>query len=379
MEPLYSCRNCILSLFSILLVILSTGAVSNRVTYEGESMVVEGNPFQIICKLTVFDTMKWQRNGVTLYTDENTLMSLSEDESGGGYIIGKLMIRKARDYHSGEYTCSSFGGPGHTVNVVGVKIVGNFDFDWYKVIEYKSTLNLQCNLTDESVADSYTVKWLKDDKPMSETSDNRVEIKPLENRFILSKALDTDAGNYSCVFTNKINNSELRLNFQVVFKPYVKLPPHTSVVEGEKLTLTCIILSDPVPIVYWKIGNKTYEDSDERVKLLENKEKGIPKSILQIEEANMDDRNTYTCGAYNIGNKFSNATESSTFVRVKDKLAALWPFLGICAEVVVLCTIILIYEKKRNKTELDESDTDGSPEQKTTPDHKKESEIRQRK
>ena len=85
-------------------------------------MVVEGNPFQIICKLTVFDTMKWQRNGVTLYTDENTLMSLSEDESGGGYIIGKLMIRKARDYHSGEYTCSSFGGPGHTVNVVGGKV-----------------------------------------------------------------------------------------------------------------------------------------------------------------------------------------------------------------------------------------------------------------
>jgi len=44
-------------------------------------------------------------------------------------------------------------------------------------------------------------------------------------------------------------------------------------------------------------------------------------------------------------------------------LAALWPFLGIVAEVVVLCTIILIYEKKRNKTELDESDTDQSPEQ----------------
>jgi hypothetical protein len=32
-----------------------------------------------------------------------------------------------------------------------------------------------------------------------------------------------------------------------------------------------------------------------------------------------------------------------------DKLAALWPFLGIVAEVVILCTIIFIYEKKRNK------------------------------
>lgn len=41
-------------------------------------------------------------------------------------------------------------------------------------------------------------------------------------------------------------------------------------------------------------------------------------------------------------------------LRVKDKLAALWPFLGICAEVFILCTIILIYEKRRNKTDLDE-------------------------
>lgn len=46
-----------------------------------------------------------------------------------------------------------------------------------------------------------------------------------------------------------------------------------------------------------------------------------------------------------------------------DKYAALWPFLGICAEVFVLCAIILIYEKKRNKTELEESDTDQSPDQ----------------
>lgn len=45
------------------------------------------------------------------------------------------------------------------------------------------------------------------------------------------------------------------------------------------------------------------------------------------------------------------------------KLAALWPFLGICAEVFVLCAIILVYEKRRNKAEMDESDTDQSPEQ----------------
>ena len=45
---------------------------------------------------------------------------------------------------------------------------------------------------------------------------------------------------------------------------------------------------------------------------------------------------------------------SDGLVRIKGKLAALWPFLGICAEVFILCAIILIYEKRRNKTDLDE-------------------------
>jgi hypothetical protein len=57
-----------------------------------------------------------------------------------------------------------------------------------------------------------------------------------------------------------------------------------------------------------------------------------------------------------------DCTTFSIVWSVTDKLAALWPFLGICAEVFVLCGIILIYEKKRNKTELEESDTDNSPE-----------------
>lgn len=32
-----------------------------------------------------------------------------------------------------------------------------------------------------------------------------------------------------------------------------------------------------------------------------------------------------------------------------DKYAALWPFLGICVEVAVLCIIIFIYERRHAK------------------------------
>lgn len=62
-------------------------------------------------------------------------------------------------------------------------------------------------------------------------------------------------------------------------------------------------------------------------------------------------------------NHLTNNKQITKYFRLTGKLAALWPFLGICAEVIILCAIILVYEKRRNKEGLDESDTDQSPEQ----------------
>lgn len=46
------------------------------------------------------------------------------------------------------------------------------------------------------------------------------------------------------------------------------------------------------------------------------------------------------------------------FFIITDKLAALWPFLGICAEVAILCSIIFVYEKRKSMNQCDEPDTD---------------------
>lgn len=97
------------------------------------------------------------------------------------------------------------------------------------------------------------------------------------------------------------------------------------------------------------------------MKLSENADK-IENAKLLIDKIQLADRGYFTCIGYNEAMGDDKA-RSEGFVRVKDKLAALWPFLGICAEVFVLCAIILIYEKRRNKTDLDESDTDQSPDQ----------------
>ena len=100
----------------------------------------------------------------------------------------------------------------------------------------------------------------------------------------------------------------------------------------------------------WVIMNTTdiVEDDvlEPHIKLLTKERDGKAWSF-KIENAVKDDRRGYKCVVYNISQP-ANCSEAAFFVRVKDKYAALWPFIGIVAEVVVLCAIIFICERGRN-------------------------------
>ena len=81
---------------------------------------------------------------------------------------------------------------------------------------------------------------------------------------------------------------------------------------------------------------------------------------FKIEDAVNDDRRGYKCVVYNTSQP-ERCTESVFFLRVKDKYAALWPFIGIVAEVVVLCIIIFMCEHGRNsKSEFEDEGLNGN-------------------
>lgn len=73
------------------------------------------------------------------------------------------------------------------------------------------------------------------------------------------------------------------------------------------------------------------------------------KTELRITALDLEkDPGEYRCNGTNEMGEGS----ATVALRVRSRLAALWPFLGIVAEVLVLVTIIFIYEKRRKPDEV---------------------------
>jgi len=239
---------------------------------------------------------------------------------------------------------------------INAELVPNYDnvAKELKVYDIKTPLVLSCNVTN---GDSSDLTWEKDGIDVSEVKSikDRYKIIAVENKFIIEKTNENDDGTYSCVANGE------RKNITVVSNVVVRVPSNVNVVEGEKLTIHCITVGTDAYVI-WQNGNLTLTNSTEKYKL-EDDDNGVENAIIMVENVSLNDAGEFKCIARNAATDSGVKREASdtSMVRVKGKLAALWPFLGICAEVFVLCAIILIYEKRRNKTEqLEESDTDNN-------------------
>ncbi|CAG2217705.1 NPTN [Mytilus edulis] len=156
---------------------------------------------------------------------------------------------------------------------------------------------------------------------------------------ILKSSIDiSDGGIYTCISNDSTSNVTI-----MVLADNSKFDQSYSFIEDKDLMLECPVPSFLQPTVTW------YRDglllNDDRIVL--SNTQGKQDGSLQISPVKTSDRGHYTCSAsWSIGRK-----SFTTLVRVREKLAPLWPFIGIVLEVLVLVLIIMFCKDNKKKTD----------------------------
>ncbi|XP_059107963.1 basigin [Peromyscus eremicus] len=215
-----------------------------------------------------------------------------------------------------------------------------------------SKTHFTCTLNSSAAVDILGHRWMRGGKVLQEDT-----LPDLQMQY----SVDTDdsAGEYSCIF---LPEPVGRSSILVEGPPRIKVgkkSEHSS--EGENVRLVCKSDSHP-PVIQWTWFKAS--DSGDQVITNGSESKYLVISTPERSEltiSNLDinsDPGTYMCNATNS----QGTVQERMTLRVRSRLAALWPFLGIVAEVLVLVTIIFIYEKRRKPDQsLDEDDPGAAP------------------
>ncbi|KAM4858728.1 basigin isoform X1 [Urocitellus parryii] len=277
------------------------------------------------------------------------------------HAASSVSIEKLTTEDAGTYECRASNDPdrNHLTRAPRVKWVraqasvvvlepGTIVTD---VEDIGSKMRLTCAL-NHSTTQVTGHQWVKGDKVLKE------DILP-DLQTVFEVNVEDSAGSYFCVFLPEPMG---RAEITVSGPPHIKAAKKSEHAnEGEAVTLVCKSDSYP-PVTDWawyKMVNSHYQVITNGSQSKFYVSSSEAKSELHIKDLDMGtDPGTYVCNATNP----EGVKKAEITLRVRSRLAALWPFLGIVAEVLVLVTIIFIYEKRRKPDEpLDDDDAGAAP------------------
>lgn len=236
------------------------------------------------------------------------------------------------------------------------------------LVEGDKPLEVACAVSGIGPQVQYEIEWHHDGKNLTEGDKYSM---PPNGSLIINNPDRSDMGQYTCTFVF-FPDSTTDIHRVTPAPVQVKAAPkidandnNKNMVQGDELELKCKVSGFPLPTITWLKDGVKFNQT-QRIHFLPYE--GVETGKLQIYSLDFDDQGTYTCLASNMVPPGNASAEMR--LRVKDKLAALWPFLGIVAEVVILCAIILVYEKRRSKKLAEEDDATDGNNVDNTADHK---------
>ncbi|KAF0882102.1 BASI protein, partial [Crocuta crocuta] len=212
---------------------------------------------------------------------------------------------------------------------------------WTSVDDIGSKTRLTCAL-NHSTTEIVGHRWVKGGKVLKEDA-----LPDLKTEYEVD--LDARSGEYSCIF---LPEHAGKTSIEVKGLPNIKAVKKSEhATERESVVLGCKSDSFP-PVSDWvwyredSSGEQVISNSSQNKVYVVSSE---TKTELHIFNLDLETHpGKYTCNGTN-----SEGTSQAVIVlRVRNRFAALWPFLGIVAEVLVLVTVIFVYEKRRKPDEV---------------------------
>uniref|UniRef100_A0A1I7RWJ2 Down syndrome cell adhesion molecule-like protein Dscam2 n=1 Tax=Bursaphelenchus xylophilus TaxID=6326 RepID=A0A1I7RWJ2_BURXY len=204
----------------------------------------------------------------------------------------KLELKDVTTENEGRYTCEALNDAGSVSTEFAVEV-----YVRPKILEYEkvikaidgSKVRLECKFTGNPEP---TVKWMRSGRPI--TNAPNIILSPRGETLLIPKAKATDAGDYSCVVSNKAGQAEAPFSVLIQTAPHIDdaIDQNPTVVEGAQLTLECPVQGSPDPLVTWRFLDNDISPSATEAYVVEG-------TNLKVVNATVGQAGRYTCWARN--------------------------------------------------------------------------------
>ncbi|XP_077994604.1 protein amalgam-like [Glandiceps talaboti] len=366
----------VVALILILSVCSSHGAITDMEPIEPLA-VAAGKNTMITCTSTTVtenpnDAILWlfvrssdvTNSEVILSPNSNPEKIMIESNSAEMSTVSVLKLHNLELEDSGKYICQDTKDMNKFHTVVEVYTSPKLAMVTNPkdpVITHGANITLHCSTAGPPVTWTVNGNVVTETGPLDLDGDEDIDINVRPNNTLLVVNAElSDAGTYQCSLEHEvagktvIETQSIQLNAPLI----MTLEESVSLEEGENARIPCTVTAYPLPVVSWsREEHPLMNGSDDgRIWITEVSEPGSNAivSTLMIKKVSHEFRGHYVCNATYMGK-----TESEEcLLRVKDRLAALWPFIGILIEVVVLVAIILICERRQKSKQQDYADDD---------------------